>query len=350
MKWETIRELLIQRIAEGVYPRDKALPSERALAEEFSVARATLRQALQSIADDGMLYAVHGRGYFIRTSEKGGMKIAVLVSGYAYTEIFSELVKSIRSDAMRLGLGMALWNASCDDPELSGERALEMAQELVRTEVSGVIYQPIQFCSRAEYYNRRILEIFRESHLPVVLIDCALKVTSADQAYDFVSMDNFRAGYTLAEHLTKTGSRQIRFLVRPGYGPSVRDRIQGLIAVQRGIDPLWTADPKSVREIEKMIRLDPSADTIICQNDLVAVELIGTLTELGFRVPKDFRVAGFDAVKAARTCNPPLTTIRQPTADLARSALESLRLRIANPRSCTRLVLLQGPLILRGSC
>ena len=62
MKCETIRELLLQRIAEGVYPQDKALPSERALAEEFAVARATLRDALHSIADDGMLDAVHGRG------------------------------------------------------------------------------------------------------------------------------------------------------------------------------------------------------------------------------------------------------------------------------------------------
>lgn len=99
-----------------------------------------------------------------------------------------------------------------------------------------------------------------------------------------------------------------------------------------------------------MIQLDPMADTIICQDDLVAVDLIKTLAELGYRIPKEFRVAGFDDVRAAGECIPSLTTIRQPAVDIARSVVESLRFRIANPRSCKRLVLLQGPLIQRESC
>ena len=55
MKFEMIRETIAQRIYEGVYPADDAIPSERTLAAEFGVSRTTVRQALQDMADNGIL-------------------------------------------------------------------------------------------------------------------------------------------------------------------------------------------------------------------------------------------------------------------------------------------------------
>jgi LacI family transcriptional regulator len=43
---------------------------------------------------------------------------------------------------------------------------------------------------------------------------------------------------------------------------------------------------------------------------------------LGFKVPEDFRVIGFDGVGVARLAHPTLTTIRQPVEEMGRTVLE----------------------------
>jgi len=61
-----IREQLLQRVAE--HNADAALPKERQLAEEFAVSRTTVRQALQSLTDDGLIYSIRGKGTFVSKS------------------------------------------------------------------------------------------------------------------------------------------------------------------------------------------------------------------------------------------------------------------------------------------
>jgi GntR family transcriptional regulator len=57
-------ELLLQ-ISKGEYPVDSRLPSETDLAKKLGVSRATLRQALALLQDDGLIINVHGKGNFV---------------------------------------------------------------------------------------------------------------------------------------------------------------------------------------------------------------------------------------------------------------------------------------------
>jgi DNA-binding FadR family transcriptional regulator len=59
-RWE-IAELLRRRIMGGELPRGSRLPTERELAEQLGVARATLREALQILKDEGFVRTVRGR-------------------------------------------------------------------------------------------------------------------------------------------------------------------------------------------------------------------------------------------------------------------------------------------------
>lgn len=61
-----IREQLLGRVVD--YPADAALPQERELADEFEVSRTTVRQALQSLTDDGLIYSIRGKGTFVSKS------------------------------------------------------------------------------------------------------------------------------------------------------------------------------------------------------------------------------------------------------------------------------------------
>jgi GntR family transcriptional regulator len=52
-------------IAQGVYPPQEALPSERALAEARQVSRVTARKAIQVLVEQGLVVCRHGSGNFI---------------------------------------------------------------------------------------------------------------------------------------------------------------------------------------------------------------------------------------------------------------------------------------------
>lgn len=62
-KGEQLLEILEGVIA-GLAPGDR-LPSERSLAQQYQVARATVTQAIEELADKGLVYRVHGSGTFV---------------------------------------------------------------------------------------------------------------------------------------------------------------------------------------------------------------------------------------------------------------------------------------------
>jgi len=51
---------------------------------------------------------------------------------------------------------------------------------------------------------------------------------------------------------------------------------------------------------------------ILCVNDFMAVGVMRELREKGLQVPRDISVTGFDNIKLAEFCSPPLTTVHIP--------------------------------------
>jgi LacI family transcriptional regulator len=68
-------------------------------------------------------------------------------------------------------------------------------------------------------------------------------------------------------------------------------------------------------------------------NDLVALGLIGRLTEEGVRVPEDISVAGFDNIPFARYSSPSLTTMAVDLGEVGASAWRDLRQEIEGVKS-----------------
>lgn len=64
-----VREILA-RIFSGEYPVDSRLPSERVLSEEFGTSRGTVRQALGSLAELGVIAIRHGSGNYVQDFPK----------------------------------------------------------------------------------------------------------------------------------------------------------------------------------------------------------------------------------------------------------------------------------------
>ncbi|HET6845767.1 MAG TPA: GntR family transcriptional regulator, partial [Anaerolineales bacterium] len=60
-----IRETLRDEITNGLLKRGERLPPEHELATKFSVSRMTIRESLEDLVDEGLLYRRHGVGTFV---------------------------------------------------------------------------------------------------------------------------------------------------------------------------------------------------------------------------------------------------------------------------------------------
>lgn len=63
---DTVFERVSRAIKSGAYAVDERLPTEHALAAEFQVSRPVVRDALQRLRDQGLIYSRRGAGSFVR--------------------------------------------------------------------------------------------------------------------------------------------------------------------------------------------------------------------------------------------------------------------------------------------
>lgn len=63
---DTVFERIHRSIKSGAYAVDERLPTEHALASEFQVSRPVIRDALQRLRDQGLIYSRRGAGSFVR--------------------------------------------------------------------------------------------------------------------------------------------------------------------------------------------------------------------------------------------------------------------------------------------
>ena len=67
-----------------------------------------------------------------------------------------------------------------------------------------------------------------------------------------------------------------------------------------------------------LLAAHPDVDAVFAANDLMALGALTVLRAEGRRVPEDVALIGFDDIEITQHSEPPLTTIRQPVAEVAR--------------------------------
>lgn len=93
----------------------------------------------------------------------------------------------------------------------------------------------------------------------------------------------------------------------------------------------------------------PGIDAVFVAADIIALGVLKVLRARGRRVPEDVAVVGFDDSSAALTCEPELTTVRQPITDMAAEMARQLLRQITEPRSPTMSVIFEPSLVVRDS-
>jgi len=114
-KPDTISESLLADILRGDYGADRPLPKETDLAEAFGVSRGTIRAAVQSLEDHGIVAVVHGRaGSTVQPASEWSLFDASLLR----TLLASPIGRAVRAEARECRLLLATEAAA-----LAAERA-----------------------------------------------------------------------------------------------------------------------------------------------------------------------------------------------------------------------------------
>jgi LacI family transcriptional regulator len=199
------------------------------------------------------------------------------------------------------------------------------------------------------------LEQLREANIPLVVID---PVNPPPPDVPSVGATNWAGGLAATEHLLELGHRRIGAMAGPGDYLCSRARTDGYrSALERaGI----RFDPALVRNGDfhheggfmcggELLDLPDPPSAIFAGSDQQAFGLYEAARQRGLRVPQDLSVVGFDDLPVARWVSPPLTTVRQPLAEMGRAAAQMLDDMIDGVPLRTNRVELSTELIVRES-
>ena len=178
---------------------------------------------------------------------------------------------------------------------------------------------------------------------------------------DSVGIDNNLVSRLAVKHLLSLGHRRIGFLSGPIRTVNRIERLAGYQATlaEAGIEPdpelIWDVVPSSGnygdahavelgRQGTQELLSRPNPPTaIFAINDMFAFGAYLGARDLGLSIPADLSVVGMDDIPLTEIVHPPLTTVRQPIAQLADRAVERLIARLQGTIQET-----QGHQILRG--
>jgi LacI family transcriptional regulator len=176
--------------------------------------------------------------------------------------------------------------------------------------------------------------------------------------FPWISVADADAADRMTEHLLELGHRRIGFIVgHPEHGQS-HDRLAGYRHALARHDVAFENDLVEQGRFDfesgyacavKLLSSKTPPTAIFASNDPMAMGVLSAAHQMGFEVPGELSVAGFDDTPLARHASPPLTTVRQPIAEVAALATEVLMQRLQGQTDADTHHCLEAQLVFRGS-
>lgn len=242
--------------------------------------------------------------------------------------IFPAFAQAMETQATKAGLATILCNIRS-----STVAETEYVQMLLERRVEGMIFISSEAADlRADHshYARLLAQGAR-----LVFVNGVVDALEVPH----VGVDERAAGQIATQHLLDLGHRRIGFVAGPERFLPTREKAAGrelaLSAVGVTDDGLVAHADFGVEggrvAMRKLLEKAQPPTAVICSSDLMAIGALQEATARGVRVPQDVSIVGFDGIEATGWTEPPLTTVEQPIADIARTAVATLRSLIAGP-------------------
>ncbi len=336
-------EIIYENLKEG----DK-IHSESQLMKKFNVSRHTVREAINRLIQEGVIYTEHGRGSFVKMQEmrevsnQGLAKTIVIVASYLNNHIIPDIVQKIEGLASQNGYNIMI---RCTHNKISKER--ECLRDIMQMDVVGIIAEPAK--SALPSPNRELYQMFRDKGVPVLFIHGYLS-----QEDDYVVVDDEDAAYKATKYLIERGHRKISGVFKSDdiqgvrrYAGMMRALMEESIEVDEdGILWLATQDQNYILKNKQVLaqwfdRLLNSTATI-CYNDDLAIVLADILFEKGVDIPTQHSIISFDNTPFGEAYRVPITSMEHPKKKLGEVTYEELVKKIREPQKTIQVMMKVG--------
>jgi DNA-binding LacI/PurR family transcriptional regulator len=334
---------LRERILREHLPPGARIGSQAELASRYGVSLITVKKAVADLIKEGVLYSRMGKGTYVAARPAEFRLSRTKAIGVVLTDLsspfFSLIVKGVEEAAAENGYTILLSNSA----NHAGKEEQQI-RHFIDLGVAGLVIASMTH----DYSVPDTLRDLREKEFPFVMVSY-----SPDPAISRVGTDHYLGARMATDHLVQLGYSRIGYVNgeqgnlvgeerRRGYEdalashglqspPEFRYRLR-----LRGEQN----DYRSGREIgEQCARSKQRPDALFVYNDLAALGIEHALVQQGVRIPEDIAVVGFDDIGPAEYALVPLTTVRQPTHEIGRTAVEVLVRRIAGETPPVQIVL-----------
>jgi LacI family transcriptional regulator len=330
-----------------------ARPTIREIADLAGVSIATVSRVVNGHSDvseetrDTVMRIVREHGYATNRSARGlsagrtglvGVLVPLVYPVY-FSAILSGAAEALYEQELRLVLSPT---------QHEHDREVSLLDRLMHGMTDGAL---IVLPEESSEELARLLE----QGYRFVVVDPRLPL---DERVPSVSAAHASGADQAMSHLLGLGHRRIAAITGPRGWVATEDRRRGYHAALAALGIL----PEPALEVEADFEIGPGRDAaghlldlhdpptaIFAFNDNLAIGALQAARDRGLRVPGDLSVVGFDDVEPATIVTPTLTTVRQPLAEMGRTAVSLLMRLLERQRFETLRVELATRLVVRES-
>ncbi|MED4128591.1 LacI family DNA-binding transcriptional regulator [Shouchella miscanthi] len=192
------------------------------------------------------------------------------------------------------------------------------------------------------------------SDIPSVVIDLDTRGVSV------VYSDNFHGAELAVDHLISLGHEKIAHISGHKKLYVGEERLQGYKQTMKKHD-LFIPDEYIVdggyftyeggkAAMERLLAAKDTPTAVFVAGDLMAIGAMAAIYDAGLTIPDDISIVGFDDIQIAEYVHPALTTIRQDTKLIGKTAATLIMDQMANKKKAHMSVKIPVSLVTRRSC
>jgi DNA-binding LacI/PurR family transcriptional regulator len=264
--------------------------------------------------------------YVPPTRQETGL-IGVLVPELA-NPIFPALAQAIETRAAPRGLASILCNTTS-----AAFREIDYVHMLLDRGVQGMIFISCEMTNLRGDHSHYAQLVDEGARL--VFVNGAMHSLDVPS----VGVDERLAGEIATQHLIELGHTRIGFVAGPEhYLPTqlkAAGRVTALAAAGLEPDDLVAHAEFGVEgggnALAELLDRDDPPTGVICSSDMMAIGALHEAARRAVRVPDDLSIVGFDGIEATKWSVPELSTVEQPIAQIAETAVVTLQTLIETP-------------------
>lgn len=268
--------------------------------------------------------AIQELGYFPNNAARSLVKkqtdsIAVLLRNI-HDPFFSDLICGIEDASLELGRNVIFCSLGKD--ERIRDRYIEYLTNGISDAI--VLYGSL-------FSDKAMIEHLYNVHFPLLLIENNFQTLPLNQflidnvegAKDAVSY-LIRRGHKKIAHVMGNPNKKVILERFSGYTEAMQEN--GLTIHSSYIQNTLNNSVLSLVQFKEMMESQDRPTAVFCSDDKLAIQVINVLNQLGFAVPKDVSVVGFDNLKSYDHSyrGPRITSVQQPLYEIGRDSILSL--------------------------